>query len=88
MISKTTSEFWKLYEKLPDELKKEAKKAFTLFQENPFYPSLRFKKIYSKEPIYSIRITKDYRAVGVKKSEEIIWFWIGKHSDYEKLISS
>ena len=86
MISKTTSKFWELYEELSNELKKEAKKAFAMFQENPSYPSLRFKKIHSKEPIYSIRITKDCRAVGIKKDNEIIWFWVGKHSDYEKII--
>lgn len=29
---------------------------------------------------------KAYRALGVRREETIVWFWIGKHSDYEKLI--
>ena len=28
----------------------------------------------------------DYRAVGVIKDNEIIWFWIGSHNVYDKLL--
>ncbi len=38
-------------------------------------------------PIYSVRISIDYRAVGIVKNNEIIWYWIGGHSDYDKLLS-
>ena len=50
-------------------------------------PALQFKQIHPTEPIYSVRINRDYRAVGVKSDREIIWFWIGSHSDYDKLIA-
>lgn len=87
MKSKTTSKFWKYYSSLPQEIQKKAKEIFIQFNRNPWYPSLRFKRIHSSEPIYSVRITRDYRAIGVLKDDCIIWFWIGSHSDYEKLIS-
>jgi hypothetical protein len=29
----------------------------------------------------------DYRALGVKEGDEIIWFWIGSHADYDRLLS-
>ena len=86
MISHTTGKFWKAYNKLPDDIRKQAKTAYVSFQDNPFHPSLHFKRIHSVLPIYSVRITKDYRSLGVQKDSEIIWFWIGSHSDYEKLI--
>lgn len=36
--------------------------------------------------IFSLRITKDYRAIGIQEDERIIWFWIGSHGDYDKLV--
>jgi hypothetical protein len=29
----------------------------------------------------------DYRALGVREGDEIIWFWIGSHADYDRLLS-
>ena len=86
MISKTTTKFWRYYEKLPEEIKKKARKMFKIFQEDPYHPSLRFKRIHSIKPIFSIRITKDYRAIGILEKDEIIWFWIGNHEEYERII--
>ena len=88
MTSKTTERFWKSYDLLPVEIKKKAKKAFQLFQKEPTYPGLHFKRIHSSKPVYSIRITKNYRALGAFQNEEIIWFWIGSHSDYDKIIKT
>jgi hypothetical protein len=28
-----------------------------------------------------------HRALGIKEKETMIWFWIGSHEDYDKLIS-
>ncbi|MFO8099522.1 MAG: hypothetical protein R6T83_07870 [Salinibacter sp.] len=42
--------------------------------------------MHADRPIYSVRITQDYRAVGVQKEESIIWFWIGSHEDYDRLL--
>lgn len=88
MISRINDRFKTCYEKLPNQIKKTAKKSYKLFKENPFYPSLQFKQIHNSKPIYSIRITKGYRAIGIKNENTIIWFWIGTHNEYEKLISN
>ena len=86
MKSRTTDKFWKVYSKLPIHIRKKAKSAFLLFQKDPFHPSLYFKRVHSALPIYSARITRDYRALSVQRDAEIIWFWIGSHSDYESLL--
>jgi hypothetical protein len=86
MISKTTDRFWKCYDKLPEDIRKEAKKSYLLFKDNPYYPGLHFKRIHSTRPIFSLRITKDYRALGIQQEKHIIWFWIGSHNDYDLLI--
>jgi hypothetical protein len=70
---------------LPAQIQKQARAAYLLWQDNPNHPGLRFKKIHAKEEIWSARITDDYRAVGIKKSERMIWFWIGSHADFDKL---
>jgi mRNA-degrading endonuclease RelE of RelBE toxin-antitoxin system len=85
MISKTTTKFWKYYEKLPDEIKEKSREIFEFFQKDPFHPSLHFKRVHSSKPIFSIRITKNYRAIGILEKNEIIWFWIGNHEEYEKI---
>ncbi|MDR9367036.1 MAG: hypothetical protein RI575_17000 [Balneolaceae bacterium] len=86
MISHTTNRFWKAYEKLTKEEKQQANKAFRLFQEDPSHPSLKFKKIHSAKPIYSARVNISCRALGIRDGEEIIWFWIGSHDEYERII--
>jgi hypothetical protein len=85
MNSLTTEEFWKCYGLLPDAVKKEARKAYKQFVQNPYYPGLRFKRIHSSQPIFSIRITRNHRAIGVQKGNDIVWFWIGSHSNYSEI---
>jgi hypothetical protein len=84
--SRTTSRFWDAYAELPERIKRRARKAYELFEENPRHPSLRLKKVHADRPIYSVRITQDYRAVGVQKEDSIVWFWIGSHEDYDRLL--
>ncbi len=86
MISKTIDRFWRCYSALPLQIRKEAKEAYQLFINNPYHPSLHFKKVHSQRPIFSVRITQEYRALGILQGEEIIWFWVGSHSGYEKLL--
>lgn len=38
-------------------------------------------------PVYSVRIDLDWRAVGVLQGDTMVWFWIGSHGDYERLLS-
>ena len=88
MESRTTERFRKSYEELPARIKEDAKRIFKTWKSDPYLKSLKFKKIHSKENIYSIRIGISWRALGLKENETIIWFWIGSHSDYDKLINT
>ena len=86
MISHTTQSFRKALSKLPDSVRSQAKVAYRQFLEDPYYPSLQFKCIHATDPVYSARINIDYRAVGILNNSEIVWFWIGPHSEYDKLL--
>ncbi|WP_442938626.1 ParE family toxin-like protein [Nostoc sp.] len=37
--------------------------------------------------MYSARISKNYRAVGQLDGDTVIWFWLGSHPEYNKLLS-
>lgn len=74
-------------QKLPIEVQNQAADSYNLWKENPNHPSLRFKKIHASLPIYSVRISLSYRAVGKLEDDTLIWFWIGNHNDYDQLIN-
>jgi hypothetical protein len=64
-----------------------ARSAYELWATSPAHPSLRFKKTHPTLPVYSVRIDIDWRAVGIVDHDNIDWFWIGSHVDYEKLLA-
>ncbi|MEK6771089.1 MAG: hypothetical protein AABY62_05545 [Pseudomonadota bacterium] len=50
---------------------------------NPQHPSLHFKKIGRYR---SARVGIHFRALGVEVPDGVLRFWIGSHSDYDKLL--
>jgi hypothetical protein len=86
MNSHITDKFRKAFADMPVDVQKQARQAYRLFIDNPHHPSLRFKSIHPTRPIYSVRIGMDYRAVGIRDGNDIIWYWIGSHAEYDKLI--
>jgi hypothetical protein len=75
--------FWALYRALPEEVRDHADKAYALLKENPRHPSLHFKKIGR---FRSARVGLHYRALAVDVEEDLVWFWIGKHDEYDRLV--
>jgi len=71
---------------LPADARREAQRAFRRFQGNPAYPGLQFKKLEGEDNIYSARIALEYRALAVMKQDRVVWYWIGSHSEYDRLI--
>ena len=86
MRSRATPRFWAAYRELPPDIQNLARKAYRLFRENPRHPALQFKKVHDHEPIYAARVSRDYRTVGFLKNDQIVWFWIGNHAEYDRLL--
>ena len=87
MNSELTKEFIDLFKKLPPNIQNIAKHNYKLWKDNPNHPSLAFKKIHRRKLIYSIRVGIGWRAIGIMKDRKtIVWFWIGSHNDYDRLI--
>jgi hypothetical protein len=34
-----------------------------------------------------VRVSRNYRALGRRRRDIIMWFWIGMHAEYDRLIS-
>ncbi len=79
--------FWRHYQQLPEDVRKLADKTYELLKAAPQHPSLRFKKVGKRKQLWSVRVGIHYRALGVQKPEGIVWFWIGTHAEYDKLLS-
>lgn len=86
MRSVTTQRFRECFAALPEKVRYQARRAYTPFREKPAHPGLNFKKIDDECNLYSVRIGLAYRALGRLDGEDIVWFWIGPHSEYDKLV--
>ena len=77
--------FWQCYRALPGEIRSLADKNFQLLREDASHPSLHFKKVGRYR---SARVGLQYRALAVDVEDGLLWFWIGNHSEYDRLINS
>jgi hypothetical protein len=75
--------FWEKYEDLPDSIQALADKNYEILKTDPKHPSLHLKKVGK---YWSVRVGRKYRALGVDVEEGILWFWIGTHAEYDKLL--
>ena len=74
--------FWESYAKLPVVVQKLADKNFELLKHTPNHPSLHLKKAGQ---YWSVRVGLKYRALAVEVQDNLLWFWIGTHAEYDKL---
>ena len=87
MNSRTTRQFRELLAALPVRVRQQAREAYRHFQQNPSHPGLHYKMVHRDPPTYSARVGIGQRAVDVLDRDTIVWFWIGSHADYDKLLA-
>ena len=83
MKHQASPSFWASYRSLPAGIQRKADRAYGLLKQNPRHPSLRLKKVGR---FWSVRVGGHHRALAVEADNELVWFWIGTHADYDKLI--
>jgi hypothetical protein len=81
----TASSFWECYERLPLGLQRNADAKFLLLKSNANHPSLQFKPVGKH---WSARVSQGYRALALQVEDGYLWFWIGNHDEYEKIIAA
>ena len=84
MKHRATPDFWDYYRQLPSHIQDLADKCYDLLEQDPYYPSLHFKKVGR---FWTVRVGIHYRAIAVEDGQEIAWFWIGHHAEYDKILN-
>ena len=84
MRHRTTFKFWEYYARLPGDIQRLADRNHELLKADPRHPSLHFKKVGR---LWSARVGIHYRAIAVEDGADIVWFWIGHHSEYDRIIT-
>jgi hypothetical protein len=84
--SEVSPEFIKCFQKLPQRIRRQARKNYRLWKRNPSHSSLQFKRVGKRMPVYSVRVAIGWRALAVKQNSSILWFWIGSHAAYERML--
>jgi hypothetical protein len=84
VISQTHRDFWACFQALPEETQRQAREKFQLWQKDAFNSALHFKPIMGD--VWSVRVNQNYRALGRRRGNIIVWFWIGAHADYDELL--
>ena len=83
MIHRTSPDFWDAYARLPLEGRNAADAAFALLRKDASHPSLHLKKIAR---FWSARVGLRIRVLAVESPEGLLWFWIGTHAEYDRLL--
>jgi hypothetical protein len=84
VTSRGAPEFWRLYSDLPREIRKAADATYKKFRGNPAHPGLNLERLRSDPRGWSVRVTRDYRAVALRKGDDWVWVWIGNHKDFDR----
>ena len=75
--------FWQHYRVLSPEMRRLAVKNYRLLRRDSRHGSLQLKRVGR---YWSARVGSDYRALAVPVEGGLLWFWIGPHAAYERLI--
>jgi len=71
------------YRSLPPEVQELADQAYARLKQDPRHPSLHLKKVGR---FWSAPVGAHYRALAVEATDGLVWFWIGTHADYDRLL--
>jgi hypothetical protein len=82
---RATPRFWSCYRQLLGHVQHLADKSYELLRQDLQHPSLHFKKIGR---VCSVRVGLHYRALVVEHKADLLWFWIGSHAEYDKLLGN
>jgi hypothetical protein len=81
---RATPRFWDCYRQLPGEVRRLADRCYELLRQDSHHPSLHFRKIGR---FWSARVGLHYRVLAVEHESDLVWFWIGSHAEYDRLLA-
>jgi hypothetical protein len=84
--SHLAADFIACFRALPERIQRLPRKNYKLWKQNPGHPGVQFKLVGKRMPVYSVRVGIGWRALGLRVDDVIVWFWIGSHAEYTKLL--
>ena len=84
MTSRGTPSFWRDYYALPVDVREAAREAYRKFALNPAHPGLQLERLKFDARAWSVRVTKNYRAVARRFEDDWVWVWIGSHAEFDR----
>jgi hypothetical protein len=82
-VHKTLPSFWRSYSELPEEVRRRCDKQYELLTADPAHPSVQLKPVGA---FWSARVSDAYRALSLRQENTFVWFWVGTHDEYERLL--
>lgn len=80
-----SSSFWQCFGRLPPGIQELARKNYELLRRDSGHPSLQYKSVNGSR-YRSVRVGIHYRALGMPVPDGVLWFWIGTHTEYDRLL--
>jgi hypothetical protein len=80
VIHYAAPDFWSCYRAVPPEIRVLADLAFAQLKA---IHTTHFKKT---RIFWSARVGLHYRALAVEVQDGVLWFWIGTHAEYDRMI--
>ena len=84
MNHRANRRFWEAFQGLSEAIQRLARKNYRLLRQNSRHPSLHFKEV--KARLWSARVGEGYRALAAFDGTTFVWFSIGGHDEYERLL--
>jgi hypothetical protein len=79
-----TKRFNKCFESLPSDIQDRAREQFLLLKQDSTHPSLGLE--HKGRGVWGVRVNAAYRALAAKDGDTFVWWWIGDHDEYDRLI--
>ena len=76
--------FWDCYDRLPARIQRLADNNFEVLKANPRHPSLHLKRA---SRFWSVRVGLGHRALARDDDGDLVWFWIGTHAEYDRIVA-
>lgn len=81
MNSLVTPSFREAFRRLTPDMRERTRRAYQEWRTNP--SARRFKRVGDD---VSVRIDRNYRAMGYVEGDTVHWYWVGKHDEYDRLL--
>lgn len=88
MADYRASSFKDCMAKLDSSVQRQFRRAYLEYRRNPQAVKFEQKgRMPSGIPVYGARIDGNFRALASVKNGDVIWFWAGTHTDYDRLLT-